>query len=375
MTETKADLTFAMRGDNINNEMQVSIALTNAVAPKTVLYYVLATAVYLCIAALIVLSAYFGRRARRNVKREKVTRLPVGVSPLDVQRVFIGKTYPSRLTRALLAHWAQLGYIKIVPVSRFKVHIRHIKEMPPHDSEDAVYYDRGTYVRERALFEIVINKYRNKPINLFLPMFTRDELKKWRESFAGREDEGVYDDKHYRLKVAAVFLSVAPIILMSIWLSVYSSPVHIIMLLIGAMGFFVLRFMTEMPLPFRLLWCSLWLGVPIIFLIVEGGKAFDPMFATYAACAIMLVGPFVLIRFCDYRVKNNLAEYSDLINYRKYLLFSDKSELENTDYYAALPFIYAYKISFFVKRKYGERKPPDWIKKNPDGSVERSAIL
>ncbi len=343
--------------------------------PQTVLYYTLAAASYLCIATLIVLSVYFGRRARRNVKHEKITSLPEGFSPLDVQRIFIGKTFPNRLTRALLAHWAHLGYIKIIPDGKFKVRIRLVKKMPSHESDDAVYYDRGTYVRERALFDMAVKKYISKPINLFLPMFRSNEIKRWREKFAAREDEGVYNEKHYRLKVVAVFLSVAPFVLMSIWLSVYRSPVHLIMTLLGAMGFFVLRFMRELPIPFRLVWCSMWLGAPIAFLIIEGGESFDPLFATYAACAIMLVGPFFLIRFCDYRVKNNLSEYSDLINYRKYLLFTKKSELENTDYYAALPIIYAYHISFAVKRKFGKQKPPDYIKKNPDGSVDGSYLL
>ncbi len=342
-------------------------------APQTALYYALAAATYLCIAVLIVMSVFFGRRARRNVKREKVTEMPKGFSPLDVQRIFIGKTFPSRLTRALLVHWAQLGYIKIIPVSKFKVKIRLIKQMPPHDSEEAVFYDRGTYVRECALFELATDKYRDKPINLFSPMFDSKEIKKWRGRFAAREDEGVYSEKHYRLKVAAIFLSVCPFVLMNIWLSVCSSSAHIITTIMGALGFFVLRFMSDIPLWFRILWCSMWLGAPIALLVVDGGKSFDPLYATYAACAIMLIGSFVLIRFCDYRAKNNLAEYSDLVNYRKFLLFAKRSELENVDYYAALPFIYAYHVSFFVKRRFGKRKPPRWIKRIPDG--DRSAIL
>lgn len=351
------------------------MAFLGITTAQTVLYYSLASASYLCIAALIFLTVYFGRRARRNVKREKVTSMPKGFSPLDVQRIFIGKTFPSRLTRALLVHWAELGYIKIIPISKFRVKIRELKPMPPHDSEDAVFYDRGTYVRERELFELVMRKYKNEQIRLYSSMFRPNEIKKWRGHFATREDEGVYNEKHYRLKVAAVFLSVSPFVLMSIWLSVYHSPAHLIMTLIGAMGFFVLRFMTELPLPFRILWCSMWLGAPVIFLIIEGGKSFDPLYATYAACAIMLIGPFVLIRFCDYRVKNNLAEYSNLVNYRKYLFFSGKSELINADYGAALPFIYAFHISLFVKRKFKGRKPPKWLNKNPDGSGGGSVIV
>lgn len=78
-------------------------------------YYVFAGLIYACILAIILLALVFGLRARRNVKHEKVTELAKGFSPLDVQRIFIGKTYPRRLTRALIVHWAQMGYICMGP--------------------------------------------------------------------------------------------------------------------------------------------------------------------------------------------------------------------------------------------------------------------
>lgn len=339
------------------------------------LYYVFAVTAYLCIAAVCVMAIFFGRRARRNVKRERVKKLPDGFSPLDVQRIFIGKTYPTRQTRALLAHWAKMGYIKIIPDGKFRVRVQRAGQFPMHYTKTAKFYDRGTYVRERALFAFMMNKYRDKPVNLFRSMFSRAEIKESREMYATREDEGVYNEKHYRLKVITTWLSLAPYIIMSSWQAISNSnPMYIMMVLMGALGFFVLRFMTEMPLPFRIVWCSMWLGVPLAFLLFLD-NSFDPLYASYAACAMVLIGPFVLIRFCDYRVKNNLAEYSDLINYRKFLLFAKKSELKEVDYYAALPFIYAYHISFFVKRKFGKREVPTWLKKNGDGTVDRSYLL
>ena len=38
-------------------------------------YHIAAAAIYACILLILALSLYYGRRARRNVKREKVTAL------------------------------------------------------------------------------------------------------------------------------------------------------------------------------------------------------------------------------------------------------------------------------------------------------------
>ena len=64
------------------------------------LYYAFVAAVCGIIAVIFAFVLIFGLRAKRNVKREKITRMPDGFSPLDVKRIFIGKTYPQRLTRA-----------------------------------------------------------------------------------------------------------------------------------------------------------------------------------------------------------------------------------------------------------------------------------
>ena len=84
-------------------------------------YHVAVVAVYACILTICILALVFGLRARVYVKREKVTALPRGFSPLDVQRIFIGKTYPRRLTRALIVHWAQQGYIRVTYIKGCRV--------------------------------------------------------------------------------------------------------------------------------------------------------------------------------------------------------------------------------------------------------------
>lgn len=76
--------------------------------------------------------------------------------------------------------------------------------------------------------------------------------------------------------------------------------------------------------------------------------------------AILFIGSLLLIRFVDYREKNNLNDYSNLINYRRYLLFGRKSELFTFDYYAILPYLYAFNIKVLVKRKFNTVQLPSW---------------
>ncbi len=329
----------------------------------TIVYHVMAIAAYLCIAAVLVLAIVFGRRARRHVKKEKVTKLPNGLSPLDIQRIFIGKTYPRRITKALLTWWATRGYITIEQVSRCKVRVTKIKEPPYHNRDEAVFFDRGTYVRERDLFQLLIEKSKKGDINILSPIFTRDEVERVNDSYAVREDDGVYSPIHYKLKVLTLVLSLLPLVLATVWCCIYMKDAGAVAFLAMAMiGYFVLMFVRGMPILFKLIWCAMWLGASLGGLIGVYHQTYDPLGIVYSSEIMMFLSSFVLIRFVDYREKINLADYSDLINYRKYLLFAPAAELTKEDYYAVLPYLYAFGIKQLVRRKFGERDLPDWYK-------------
>lgn len=338
------------------------IALFSVSMP--ILYHIFAAGIYGCILVICLLALIFGRRARRNVKRETVTKLPDGFSPLDVKRIFIGKTYPRRLTRALITYWAQCGYISVKFVSKYKVRIYKLKDMPLHNEAGAFFFDRGTYVRERDLFWYVIKKAKDgKEFNLYRSMFTKEELKSISGKYATREDEGVYTARHYRLKLLTLALSIIPFILADLWLSIFTG-VYVNLILIGTaiIGLFVFMFVRDMPILFKLIWCGMWLGVSIgaVIAFYTGDNIYNPLGIQYAAVGIFFLGSLFLIRFVDYREKNNLAEYSDLINYRKYLLFSPRAELDKLDYYEVLPYLYAFGIKALVKHKFEKRRPPKW---------------
>lgn len=331
-------------------------------------YYATCACVYGCVAVILALALIFGTRAKRNVKKETVTELPHGFSPLDVQRIFIGKTFPRRLTRALIAYWAQGGFISVKCVSKYSVKIHKIKNMPAHSSDAAVFFDRGTYVRERRLFECFMYKAARSPsISLLKPLFTKKEVDDIRKSYAVREDEGVYSAKHYKLKIITLVLSVIPLALSAVWMGADTGNYVSIMLVGTALiGMVVLMFVQGMPILFKIVWCGMWLGCSVGAFIAFAIMTHDPYGIIYVSAALLFVGPLFLRRFADYREKINLAEYSTLVNYRRYLLRSKSDELCKSDYYAALPFIYAFGIKFLVKRKFGDRQPPDWYKPDPE---------
>ncbi len=336
----------------------------------TNIYYVFFALVYGCVATICLLALFYGRRARRNVKKERVTRLPDGFSPLDVQRVFIGKTYPQRLTRALLAYWAKRGYIRLKYVSKYSVRVIKLKSMPAHTSSNAVFYDRGSYVRERTLFESLMRSdyvKKGKPVDLRYSMFKKNSIDYMRDKYAVREDEGVYSKKHYTLKIITLILSLLPFAFCAIWLGI-DTGMYTGLILVGTavIGLFVFMFVRDMPIIFKLIWCGMWLGISVGSMIAFYETAYDPCGIIYAAVAILFGGSLGLIKFVDFREKNNLSDYSDLINYRKFLLRSPASELNKLDYSEALPFLYAFRIKTLVKRKFIRELPTEIYDGDPD---------
>ena len=326
-------------------------------------YHITVVAVYACILLICILALYYGFRARRNVKREKITALPRGFSPLDIQRIFIGKTYPRKLTRALIVHWAQLGFVRVKYVSKYRVTLTCRRPMPTHSDDKAVFFDRGTYVRERDLFnKIFKNQGSQITVNINKPLISRSDAKYISsEAYAAREDEGVYSTKHYKLKVFTYILSFLPFTACGIYMCAAGAMQGVILPFMIIIGTFVFRFILEIPFWFRLIWSSAWTITPAVLMIVYFSDAFDPFLLGWVSVATLFIGSFFLIRFVDFREKQNLSDYSDLVNFKKFLLFSGRTRLGSVDYYEVLPYLYAFNIKFLVKRKFMREVLPEWF--------------
>ncbi|MDE6200645.1 MAG: DUF2207 domain-containing protein [Clostridiales bacterium] len=338
---------------------------------NSIIYNGFAAGIYGCAAVILVLALVFGLRARRNVKNETVTKMPKGFSPLDVQRIFIGKTYPRRLTAALITHWAQMGYIKVKYLSKHTVRLTKIKDMPMHFEKDAVFFDRGTYVRERELFRAAMKKAAGgKPINIHMPLVKKETVAHISKQFAVREDEGVYSSTHYTLKLITFALSILPLLLSAVLLGLLTGNyITIVLFFTALIGLIVLMFVKGMPIIFKAIWCGMWLGVSVgvsLGMWIASGVN-DYLGVIYVAVILLFVGPIVLIRFVDYREKNNLSDYSDLVNYKKFLIRASADELSGDDYFAALPFLHTFNIKWIVGRKFKGLPPPKWYTGDTDG--------
>ena len=336
----------------------MAIAFTNAPSGA---YIGFAAGAYACIGVIFMFVLVFGLRARRNVKHEKVTSLPDGFSPLDVKRIFIGKTYPRRLTRALITYWAERGYIKVKQLTRNTVRIVRRTWMPNHDNDRAVFFDRGTYVREHDLFKIFMRKVGDgTPVNLNRPLFDRHECD-LSGKYAVREDDGVYSAAHYSLKIFTIALCIVTALLAQM-ASGFNGGEFMGIVGVGTalIGLFVLMFVKDMPIVFKAIWCGGWLAGSTAFMFAGFTWASDPFGLVLTSVVLLYLGPLFIIRFVDYREKNNLDDYSDLVNYRKFLLFAPAAELRSLDYYKILPLLYAFRIKTIVKHKIGEVPPPDW---------------
>ena len=326
-------------------------------------YIIAATISWGCILTVLVFDVVFGLRARFRVRRERVTSLPAGFSPLDYQRVMKGKTRPDRLTRALLVWWAQRGYIEIEYKTASIVKVRKINDMPPH--EEAQFYDRGTYVREREIFYFVFRDKAPKQINLNKPLISRKSAEAINKSFSIGENEGVFGTGHFLLKIVTQILCFAPYFLAVSWGAVSSEDgvIYIALSIFSVIGVVALKYFTAVPPQIRIPFFSLWGGAPYIATMITYFKnIYDPWYFGVSAILFYALGTFFFLLFADYREKENLKEYSDLYNFRQYLLFVNKKAVERDRYYEILPMLYAMNLAFLLKGKFRSEQLPEWYR-------------
>ena len=335
------------------------------------LFYIIAAVLsWGCIATVLVFDVAFGLRARFRVKRERVTSLPEGFSPLDYQRVMKGKTHPERLTRALLIWWAQRGYITIKQEDAWTVTVKRIKDMPPHT--EATFFDRGTYVREREIFNFVFSGKKTHRIKLNKPLITRANAEKINKSFAIGENEGVFGAGHFLLKIVTQVLCFVPYFLAIAWAAYDTGDIalYVGVSIFSVIGVIALKYFFAVPPQIRIPFFTLWGGAPYVALITTYfGTVDDPWYFGVAALAFYALGTFIFLLFADYREKENLKDYSTLYNYKQYLLFVSKKAVDRDAYYDILPMLYTMHIAFLFKRKFRTEQLPPWYSGEKGGTL------
>lgn len=328
-------------------------------------FYVIAAALsWGVIAAVLVIDVVFGMRGYFHVKRERVTSLPEGFSPLDYQRVVKGKTRPDKLTRALLVWWAQRGYIIIKGLSYNTVRVWKLKNMPPHHK--AKFFDRGTYVREREIFNHVFSDVATetgyKDIKLNAPLISRKSAESINKSYSIGENEGVFGTKHFVLKIVTQILCFVPYFLAVAWGSYNTGDagIYVGLSIFSVIGVLALKYLIVLPTAIRIPFFSIWGGAPFAALVsYYVQNVYDPWYFGVAALAFYVLGTFFFILFADYRENENLQDFSDVYNFRKYVFFVRKYEVD-VDYCEVLPFLYTMHCAPLLKHKFRTEAPPAW---------------
>lgn len=326
------------------------------------LFYIIAAALsWGCIATVLVFDVAFGFRARFRAKRERVASLPEGFSPLDYQRVMKGKTHPERLTKALLVWWAQRGYITIKRKDARTVIVKRVMDMPPHT--EATFFDRGTYVREREIFNFVFSGKKTHEIKLNKPLISRQNAEKINKSFAVHENEGVFGAGHFLLKIITQILCFVPYFLAIAWASYDTGDIglYVGVSIFSVIGVIALKYFYAVPPQIRIPFFSLWGGAPYVALVATYfGAVHDPWYFGVAALAFYALGTFFFLLFADYREKENLEDYAMLYNFKRYLLFVSNKAVDRASYYDILPMLYTMHVAFLFKRKFRAEGLPPW---------------
>ena len=327
------------------------------------IYYIFAAGVYGVMFTVLVLAIVFGLRARMKSKDGVATRLPHGFSPLDIQRVLGGRTYPRRVTKALLYHWANMGYIQIEAQEDGKFAVKVLKKMPPHDDKSAEFFDRGTYVRERTIFHRAFPMKKNT-VSPRAPLLSKEMQSGLRTEYAVREDEGVYGQAHYVLKMITQVLALLPILLSATWAVLYnkSNLGLAFMLIFVIIGVLAMRHLTVVPAGFRIPFFSIWGGAPTVaFAVSYGGMTYDPLCIGIASAVFTVLCTYVLIQFIDVREKNNLEEYGEIARVKRFLRSAKREKLTGEDFAALLPLIYTLPSMRLYKWKFRDCPLPAWF--------------
>ena len=98
-------------------------------------------------------------------------------------------------------------------------------------------------------------------------------------------------------------------------------------------------------------------------------NVYDPWYFGVSALLFYSLGTFFFILFADYREKENLKEYSDLYNFKKYLLFVHKKAVDKSAYYDILPMLYAMNVAFLLKGKFRSEQLPPWFQGQKGGTL------
>ncbi len=277
---------------------------------------------------------------------------PKNCSAIDVAKIYRGKVKPKDFT-ALILEWASKKLIKIELVYKKTVKLVKLQDFP---------------VIENVSDELLNGKLNEK--NLFEAFFANSDtfvakknvaIKNTKLAMASRkiykQDESV-TKKCLLLRLAVSVLAVLPIFFLIIWYEdfVGGAFLNFIILIFPIIALIVLTY-TPIPWWFKILWCGLFGGAPLVIMIYSMLIPYDFLYLSIITATIFIVG-FCIAPLVKVFTEFERSMQGKVIGFKNFLKVAELDKLnalvqDDPEYfYHILPYCYIFNLTDKMEEKF-----------------------
>ena len=351
---TKSVLKLSMRDIPAQAGLTIQLLLPNNFfdtnfVPHPLYYVTIAVSIVAVIGIILLLLSH------KFHKKEIVTvefYPPKNCSAIDVAKIYRGKVKPKDFT-ALILEWASKKLIKIELVDKKTVKLVKLQDFP---------------MIENVSDELLNGKLNEK--NLFEAFFANSDtfvakknvaIKNTKLAMASRkiykQDESV-TKKCLLLRLAVSVLAVLPIFFLIIWYETFVGGVFLnfIILIFPIIALIVLTY-TPIPWWFKILWCGLFGGAPLVIMIYSMLIPYDFLYLSIITAVILIVG-FCLAPLVKVFTKFERSMQGKVIGFKNFLKVAELDKLnalvqDDPEYfYHILPYCYIFNLTDKMEEKF-----------------------
>lgn len=370
---TKSVLKLSMRDIPAQTGLTIQLLLPNNFfdtnfVPHPLYYVTIAVSIVAVIGIILLLLSH------KFHKKEIVTvefYPPKNCSAIDVAKIYRGKVKPKDFT-ALILEWASKKLIKIELVDKKTVKLVKLQDFP---------------MIENVSDELLNGKLNEK--NLFEAFFANSDtfvakknvaIKNTKLAMASRkiykQDESV-TKKCLLLRLAVSVLAVLPIFFLIIWYEAFvgGAFLNFIILIFPIIALMVLTY-TPIPWWFKILWCGLFGGAPLVIMIYSMLIPYDFLYLSIITATIFIAG-FCIAPLVKVFTEFERSMQGKVIGFKNFLKVAELDKLnalvqDDPEYfYHILPYCYIFNLTDKMEEKFKALnvENPDYLNGNSTAIV------
>ncbi len=315
------------------------------------LYFVVLALCVIAVVAMVVLIVI--NRKGKVVVTTVEFYPPKDHSPLDVARAYRGRIKAKDFA-SLVIYWAGQGYVSIKNVDD-DISITKLKDLPEVELQSELAKSKKL---EKAYFDALFEK--GETVDLSQTKIASSKVNK--------AVKALYDVEKAKLKtlkplrIAIHVLSILPLFLFIIWNIVlgFSSAVMFFILLFPVVAILVAVYIP-MPIGFKIVWCGLFGGLPLVALAMSMMSVYDTFGLLYVCLAIFVLGNFAVLLLKAFS-EQEMKVRGKILGFKNFLVAAELDRLEalieeNPNYYFdILPFCYVFGITKKMEAKFASLK-------------------